>query len=96
MTLPIRSDSLPAGRLRLTRRFNRPPRAPSASVVLRFAQTPGISSVTLNGLPIGTPSPGCSEFDLSLGPLEPTNELSIEVEVPRGEGEWGIVSLAFN
>jgi hypothetical protein len=95
LTLPIRADSLPAGRLRLTRRFNCPPRIAHDPVALRLQQVPGIEAVLLNGLPVGPISPGRSEFDLELGPLAPRNELVILAK-PSGIGaDWGVISLVF-
>lgn len=95
LSLPSRADSFPAGRLRLTRWFNRPPRAPDEPAILRLAVCPGIHSVTLNGRPIGLTSPDRAESELSLGPLEPRNELAIEAEPPRVADEWGRISLVF-
>jgi hypothetical protein len=95
LTLPIRADSLPAGRLRLIRRFNRPPRMPDDPVELRLRQVPGIESIRLNGLALGPISPECSEFDLAPGPLMPRNELAITAKPPRVEVDWGVISLIF-
>jgi hypothetical protein len=95
LTLPVRADSLPTGRLRLTRRFNRPPRVECDSVILRLFQTPGIRSVRFNGLPAGPISPGCSELDLELRPLTARNELVLEAEPPFVGVDWGVISLLF-
>jgi hypothetical protein len=95
LTLPARAESLPPGRLRLTRRFNRPPRVASAPVVLRLSRSRGIHSLAFNGRPIGPTSPDRSEFDLDLGDLAQRNELAIEAEPPREDTEWGLVSLIF-
>jgi hypothetical protein len=95
LTLPAPIDSLPAGRVRLTRRFNRPPRVESGPVVLRLLQAPGIRSVLLNGRPMGPISPACPDLELELGTLAPRNELVIEAE-PRGPiPPWGAISLVF-
>src|SRR5262245_1402835 len=82
LMLPARADSFPTGRLRLTRRFNRPPRATDATAVLRLSRCPGIRSVHLNGQPAGPTSPEQAEFALSLGPLASRNELVIEADLP--------------
>lgn len=95
MTLPAASGSMPPGRLRWSRWFQRPPRAPDERAVLRLSRMPGIDSVTFNGHPIGPTSPGRSEFDLELGELLPRNELTIEADPPRDAGDWGDVSLVF-
>jgi hypothetical protein len=95
LTLPSRADSLPAGRLQLTRRFNRPPRIANHPVALRLRQVPGIESVLLNGLPVGPISPERSEFDLALGPLAPRNELVILAKPPGMGADWGVISLVF-
>lgn len=95
LTLPALADCLPPGRLRLTRRFNSPPRVVDAAVVLRLSRCPGIHSVALNGRPIGPTSPDRSEFELNLEQLAPRNRLIIEAEPPREHAEWGVVSLIF-
>ena len=95
LILPARAASFPTGRLRLTRRFSRPPRAPDATAVLRLSRCPGIHSVHLNGNPAGPTSPEEAEFALSLGHLAPRNELIIEADPPRADEEWGIISLIF-
>ncbi len=96
LTLPVRWDpATAAGRWRLMRRFNRPPRVAAAAVVLRLLQAPGVVSVSLNGRPIGPISPGCAEHDLVLGVLAPRNVLVLEVEPPADGGEWGVISLVF-
>lgn len=95
LTLPARPDCLPPGRLRLTRRFQRPPRVPGSTVRLRFSDSLGIHSVKLNGQAVGPPSPGMADFELELGPLAPANVLAIEAEPPRDVAEWGAVSLVF-
>jgi hypothetical protein len=94
-TLPANRGSMPAGRLRWTRRFQRPPRVPGESAVLCLSRMPGIVSVSLNGRPIGPTSPVASEFELELGELLPRNELTIEADPPRDAGEWGEVALVF-
>ncbi len=94
-SLPVRAETLPAGRLRLTRRFNRPPREPGSTVLLRLSRCPGIHSLTYNGRPLHPISPDRSDFELGLGQLAASNELVIEAEPPRGEVEWGLISLVF-
>ncbi len=95
LTLPARLESLPAGRVRLVRRFNRPPRIECGAVVLRVSQAPGIRSVLLNGRRMGPISPERPDFDLELGSLAPRNELVIEADPPGGGPAWGVVSLIF-
>lgn len=95
LALPVRAGSLPAGRLRLTRRFNRPPRVVGEPAILRLSECPGIHSVALNGRPIGPVSPDQSESELRLESLQPRNEVVIEAEPPRNVAEWGHISLIF-
>jgi hypothetical protein len=95
LTVPAPADSLPAGRLRLTRWFNRPPRAAGEPATLRLSACPGIHAVTHNGRPIGPISPDRADSDLPLGPLEPRNELAIEADPPLIADQWGLASLIF-
>lgn len=95
LSLPVRVGALPTGRLRLIRRFNRPPRDVDSTVVLRLSRCIGIHSIVYNGQPVGPISPDHSEFELRLGHLAPRNELMIEAEPPRGDAEWGVISLTF-
>jgi hypothetical protein len=95
LTLPIRGDALPSGRLRLNRRFNRPPRVADVPVELRMRNVPGIESVLLNGLALGPISPEHPELDLALGNLEPRNELVILANPPGDAVDWGFISLVF-
>jgi hypothetical protein len=95
LTLPALADGLPPGRLRLTRRFNSPPRVVGATVVLRLSQCPGIHSVVLNRRSIAPASPDRAEFELSLPQLAASNTLIVEAEPPREHAEWGVVSLIF-
>ena len=95
LTLPAGPDVLPRGRLRLTRRFQRPPRIEEEPAALRLRGVPGIRSITLNGRPLGPISPDRDEYDWPLGVLQPTNELVIEADPAAGEAAWGRVTLVF-
>ena len=95
LILPVRASTLPNGNLRLIRRFQCPPRIPDSMAILRLSRCPGISSIRLNGRPIGAVSSERSEIDVDLGHLGPRNELVIEANPPREDAEWGNVSLIF-
>jgi hypothetical protein len=95
LTLPAGPDAMPAGRLRLTRRFQRPPRSPDEPAALRLRRVPGILSITINGRPLGPISPDRDEYDWPLGVLEPGNELAIVAEPVAGPEGWGEVTLVF-
>jgi hypothetical protein len=95
LTLPTRWDPAAAGRLRLTRRFQRPPRRPDSQVVLRLGRAPGIRSILINGRPLGPISPELPGHEIALGTLAPRNELVLEIEPPRDDSDWGFISLVF-
>ncbi len=95
LTLPTRWSDSPRGRLRLSRRFQRPPLAPDEPAALRVQQSPGIRSITLNGRPVRTLPAGMDGFQVSLGGLEPRNELVLEVDPPADPADWGFISLVF-
>jgi hypothetical protein len=95
LTLPAPLHDLPAGRLRLIRRFQRPPRITDEPAGLRLRHVPGIRSITFNGRPLGPISPHRSEYAWPLGILEPSNELVIVVEPAAAGDTWGLVSLFF-
>jgi hypothetical protein len=95
LTLPARMDVRPDIRMRLTRRFNRPPRVESRPVVLRLLKSPGIRSIQFNGRPVGPISFGDPDVEVVLGVLSDRNEITIEVEPPPGASEWGMISLVF-
>jgi hypothetical protein len=96
LNLPTRWNSPAAGRLRLYRRFQRPPRMPDTTGVLRVRQSPGILAIFLNGRPIGPVSPEHAEHEIPLGVLDPRNELVLDVEPPTDGSEWGSISLIFD
>ena len=95
LTLPTRWSATAAGRLRLYRRFQRPPRISYTRVVLRLLQSPGIHAIFFNGQPIGPVSSEHAEHEISLGLLDPRNELVLDVEPPSDGSEWGTISLIF-
>ncbi len=95
LTLPMRWESVPPGRLRLSRRFQRPPRAPDALAVLRIRQAPGIRSIRFNGTPLDVPPPEIHNHDVALGRLAPWNELVLLVDPPIDGLDWGSLSLLF-
>jgi hypothetical protein len=95
LTLPAPPHDLPAGRLRLIRRFQRPPRIEDEPAGLRLRRVSGIRSITLNGRPLGPISPDRFEYDWPLGVLEPSNELVIVADPVAAGDTWGLVSLIF-
>ena len=95
MTLPTRWDPAVAGLLRLTRRFQRPPRIPDSQVILRIGEAPGIRSIRINGQPLGPISPDLPGHEILLGNLAPRNELVLEIDPPRDGSDWGFISLLF-
>jgi hypothetical protein len=95
LTLPAPMGSRPAGRLRLTRWFNRPPRVEVGPVVLRLSQSPGIRSIVFNGQPAGPIPPDRPDLEVEVGLLAARNELTIEAEPPADAAEWGRISLVF-
>ncbi|MHB1560668.1 MAG: hypothetical protein ACYC61_24710 [Isosphaeraceae bacterium] len=96
LSLPTRWNDSPAGRLRLSRRFQRPPQAPDEPAALLVRRSPGILSITLNGNPLRTPPPEIDAFEVALGALEPQNELVLEVAPPPDLADWGLISLVFS
>ncbi len=95
LSLPTRWGDFPAGRLRLSRQFQRPPQAPDEPAALLVRGSPGIRSITLNGTPLPVPPPGVDAFDVPLGTLGPRNVLVLEVDPPPGPADWGLINLAF-
>ena len=95
LNLPAAGGSLPTGRLRLVRRFQRPPRAAGARSSCGCDRSSGILSLALNGHPIGPASPDRPKFEVNLPPLAPRNELVVEAEPPRGAADWGVFCLVF-
>jgi hypothetical protein len=100
LTLPISWESDRPRRLRLTRRFNRPPLDAESRMVLLLEQVPGITSLALNGHAVARVSPGESHYEIPLGSLPERNELVLEVEIPRSAApagcptpEWGAIAL---
>jgi hypothetical protein len=101
ITLPISWTDDHKRRLRLARRFNRPPVDPQHQVLLlRLEEAPGIRSLTLNGQSAARVSPLESSHLIPLGGLPDRNLLVLEIELPgsREEGEsearaWGAISL---
>jgi hypothetical protein len=95
LTLPTRWEPAAAGRLSLTRRFQRPPRSPDSRVVLRISRAPGIRSIHINGQPLGPLSPDLPGHEIVLDILAPRNELVLEIDPPRDGSDWGFISLVF-
>jgi len=101
VTLPIRWRPDGPGRLRLTRRFGRPPFEPEREVlVLRLDQVAGIYSILLNGQPVARVSPDRSQYEIQLEHGRDRNLLELELEPPLAgvdaagpRAEWGLIAL---
>jgi len=101
VTLPIRWSPDGLGRMRLTRRFGRPPFDPDRQVlILRLDQVAGIQSIVLNGQPIAGVCPEMSLHELQINHARDRNLLVLEMEPPLpgmesagASAEWGIVAL---
>jgi hypothetical protein len=100
LTLPVRWEFDRPRRLRLSRRFQRPPLAEPSQLVLLLEQVPGIVWLELNGeTPVGV-SPEQTRYEVPLDRLAERNQLVLEVETPRwsdrasGDApEWGWIAL---
>ena len=103
LTLPIRWGVDPPRRLRLTRRFQRPPlpvltlrgsqTAGQPELVLVLEDVPGIVSLELNGESPVCVSPEQTRYEIPLGRLPQRNQLVLEVETPRRDDRPGGESL---
>ena len=100
LTLPIRWEFDRPRRLRLTRRFQRPPLAVPSQLVLLLEHVPGIVALELNGeSPVGV-SPEQTRYEVPLDRLLERNQLVLEIATPcatdRAGGdapEWGSIAL---
>ncbi|AMV36947.1 hypothetical protein [Planctomyces sp. SH-PL62] len=88
----------PPRRIRLSRRFGRPPgsgpAAPRARFVLDAAH--GVRSIAFNGEPLRwrEPSPGCLRAELP--ELAARNEIVVEIELPPAPASaWGEAAIVF-
>ncbi|MFI5454260.1 MAG: hypothetical protein ACHRXM_02315 [Isosphaerales bacterium] len=101
VTLPIRWSPDGLGRMRLTRRFGRPPFDPDRELlILRLDQVAGIRCILLNGQPIAGVAPEKSLYELQIDHSRDRNLLVLEIERPLpcmesagASAEWGIVAL---
>jgi hypothetical protein len=101
ITLPVPRGSGQSRRLRLARRFGRPPLdARTESLWLRLDRVAGLRSLMLNGsdIPVRLSSEG--SIELPLAELPDRNELVLEVTLPAaapqepgGPTAWGDVAL---
>jgi hypothetical protein len=99
--LPLHLSADVAGRLRLTRRFGRPPLEPGRQrLILEMDQVAGTRSITLNGEPIAAVSPETAQYAIELTKLAERNVLVLEIDTPSpgaspaGSGEhWGVIAL---
>ena len=101
LTLPAHFHFAGASRVRLSRRFGRPPFDPRAeSLWLCLSQVPGLKSITLNGAPLALEPVGTSCAEIALGELLDRNVLVLDADLPAAEfaglaggSVWGEVSL---
>jgi hypothetical protein len=101
VTLPIYWKLDGAGRVRLTRRFGRPPFDHDRQIlVLQLDQVAGIHSLLLNGQAVAGVSPEKRRYEIELDDSRDRNLLVLELEppVPSSEEagthpEWGHVAL---
>ena len=100
LTLPTRWGSDRPRRLRLTRRFNRPPLDADCWIGLRLEQVAGIQALLLNGQPLACASPDESRYEIPLSSLPDRNLLVLEIEPPQSTDsggavspEWGAIAL---
>jgi hypothetical protein len=103
LTLPTIWSEGEAPRLRLTRRFGRPPFDRGCTALsLRLERVPGILSLELNGRRVVSPSPDTSSYRIELDDLPARNVLLIEVErLGHGggacpESDWGEIALVIS
>jgi hypothetical protein len=100
LTLPTRWLAREPCRLRLIRRFHRPPAGAVSRIFLRLENVPGIHSLMINGQTLAGISPDLARYDIPLDELTDRNVLEIEIETPAPgassdghEPAWGEVAL---
>jgi len=101
VTLPIRFSPDGLGRIRLTRRFGRPPFDHDRQIlILQLDQVAGIHCLLLNGQPIAGVSPDTLRYEIQLDHSRDRNVLVLEIEPPPpgveaggNSAEWGNVAL---
>jgi hypothetical protein len=100
ITLPIRWDTGNPRRLRLSRRFGRPPADSSRERFLELDQARGIHSLCLNGTTLAAVSLAKSYYLIPLPEIEERNTLVLEIdtgEACQGASEigpdWGQIAI---
>ena len=98
ITLPVRWGASHPGRLRLSRRFGRPPIDPTRQLLLlELDRARGMQSLSLNGKALTDVSPEKSYYLIPLAEIEERNELVLEVETgdapDDAETDWGHFAL---
>ena len=101
ITLPIRWGTNQRGRVRLSRRFGRPPIDPTRQLLLlELDRARGIQSLLLNGKALTAISPQKSYYLIPLAEIEERNLLALEVETGEAandgnhaEQDWGHFAL---
>ena len=99
LTLPIRWDVDRPRRLRLTRRFQRPPledpshlgsrQAGPPELWLLLEHVPGLLALELNGESPVCVWPEQTRYEIPLGRLPQRNQLVLEIETPRSNDRAG-------
>jgi hypothetical protein len=100
ITLPIRWDPGNPRRLRLSRRFGRPPPDSSRECFLELEEALGIHSLCLNGTTLAVVSPAKSYYLIPLPEIEQRNILVLEIDTgqacqgaPESDPDWGYVAI---
>jgi hypothetical protein len=101
ITLPVRWGASHPARLRLSRRFGRPPIDTTRQLLLlELDRARGIQSLLLNGKALTAISPQKSYYLIPLAEIEERNLLAIEVETGEAandstdaEQDWGHFAL---
>jgi hypothetical protein len=101
ITLPIRWGPDRPRRLRLSRRFGRPPFDPEQQrLLLELDEARGIQSLLLNGTPLTMILPTKSYYLLPLTEIDDRNTLLIDVDTSQscgslaeGSRDWGQIAI---
>src|SRR5262245_2522600 len=101
LVLPASRSVLTSRKVRLVRRFGRPPYDPSReTLLLSLHRVEGLHSLSLNGRSLTVQATGVETAELTLSDLNDRNELILHVELrdPSGasstpSADWGEIAL---
>ncbi len=101
ITLPAHLHLSESRRLRLTRRFGRPPMdILTETLWLRLERVPGLKSIAINGAPVPLERLGASPLEVALRELADRNLVELDVNLPASETaghaiepRWGEIAL---